>query len=58
MCWCSLMPSLPHTTSADSSLIHLARKVDVRRPGKVNSKLPWRKAGPPNRHDDEVDSDQ
>ena len=34
------------------------RKVDVRLPGKGNSKLPWRKAGPPNHHDDKVDSDQ
>jgi len=29
------------------------RKVDVRLPG-----LPWREAGPPNHHDDKVDSDQ
>ena len=31
---------------------------DVRLPGKGNSKLPWREAGPPNHHDDKVDSDQ
>ena len=35
-----------------------SRKVDVRLPGKGNSKLPWRKAGPPNHLDDKVDSDQ
>ena len=34
------------------------RKVDVRLPGKGNSKLPWREAGPLNHHDDVVDSDQ
>jgi len=34
------------------------RKVDVRLPGKGNSKLPWRKAGPPKHLDDKVDSDQ
>ena len=33
-------------------------KVDIRLPGKGNSKLPWRKAGPPNHLDDKVDSDQ
>ena len=32
----------------------LLGKVDVRLPGK----LPWREAGPPNHHDDKVDSDQ
>ena len=26
-------------------------------PGKGNSNAPWREAGPPNRHDDKVDSD-
>ena len=36
----------------------LARKVDVRLPGKGNLKLPRREAGPPNHHDDDVDSDQ
>ena len=36
----------------------VAWKVDVRLPGNVNSKLPWRKAGPPNHLDDKVDSDQ
>ena len=35
-------------------LLRLRRKVDVRIPGK----LPWREAGPPNHHDDNVDSDQ
>ena len=34
------------------------RKVDVRLPGIENSRLPWREAGPPNHHDDNVDSDQ
>ena len=34
------------------------RKVDVRLPGKGNSKLPWREAGPPNHLDDKVDSDR
>ena len=33
------------------------RKVDVRLPGR-ESKLPWRGAGPPNHHDDKVDSDK
>jgi len=32
------------------------RKVDVRLPGR-EFKLPWREAGPPNHHDDNVDSD-
>ena len=41
-----------------SHVQHLPRKVDVRLPGKGNSKLPWRKAGPPNHLDDKVDSDQ
>ena len=36
----------------------LSRKVDVRLPGKGNSKLPWREAGPPNHLDDTMDSDQ
>jgi len=43
----------------------LLEAVDVRLPGKGNSnlgkrefKLPWREAGPPNHHDDKVDSDQ
>ena len=48
-------------------LPNLFRKVDVRLPEKGNSyshgarpvhKLPWREAGPPNHHDDKVDSDQ
>ena len=26
--------------------------------GELNDKLPWREAGPPNHHDDKVDSDQ
>ena len=30
----------------------LQERVDVRLPGKGNSKLPWRKAGPPNQLDD------
>jgi len=34
------------------------RKVDVRLLGKGNSKLAWRKAGPPNHLDDKVVSDQ
>ena len=34
------------------------RKVDVRLPGKENSKLPWREAGPLNHLDDTMDSDQ
>jgi len=32
--------------------------VRVREPGKGNSNLPWREAGPLNHHDDIVDSDQ
>jgi len=39
-------------------MVAMARKVDVRLPGKGNSKLPWREAGPLNHHDDIVDSDQ
>ena len=34
------------------------RNLDVRLPGKGNSKLPWREAGPLNHLDDIVDSDQ
>ena len=34
------------------------RKVDVRLPEKKEFKLPLREAGPPNHHDDKVDSDQ
>ena len=34
------------------------RKVDIRLSGKRKFKLPWRKAGPPNHHDDNVDLDQ
>ena len=34
-----------------------AGKVDIWLPGKGNSKLPWREAGPPNHRDDKVDSD-
>ena len=34
------------------------RKVDVRLPKKREFKLPWRETGPPNHHDDKVDSDQ
>ena len=33
------------------------RTVDVRLPER-EFKLPWREAGPPNHHDDNVDSDQ
>jgi len=36
----------------------LSRKVDVRLPGKGNSKLPWRETGPLNHLDDVMDSDQ
>ena len=36
----------------------LARKIDVRLPEKKEFKPPWRKAGPPNHHDDKVDSYQ
>jgi len=36
------------------SMRPLYRKVDVRLPGKGN----WHEAGPPNHHDDKVDSDQ
>ena len=39
-------------------VVAVPRKVDVRLPGKGNSKLPWRKAGPPNHLDEKVDSDQ
>ena len=35
-----------------------ARKVNIRLPGKREFKLPWCEAGPPNYHDDKVDSDQ
>jgi len=35
-----------------------SRKVDVRLPGKGDSKLPWREAGPLDHQDDIVDSDQ
>ena len=35
----------------------LDRKVDIRLPGKGISNS-WREAGPPNHHDDKVDSDQ
>jgi len=35
----------------------VSRKVDVRLPGKREVKLQWREAGPPNHHDDKVDSD-
>ena len=35
-----------------------SRKVDVRLPGKGNSKLLWREAGPLNHLDDTMDSDQ
>jgi len=34
------------------------RKVDASLPVKREFKLPWREAGPPNYHDDNVDSDQ
>ena len=37
---------------------HATQKVDVRLPGKVNSKLPRREAASLNHHDDIVDSDQ
>ena len=37
------------------SVFPLPRKVAVRLPGKGNS---WREAGPPNHHDNTVDSDQ
>jgi hypothetical protein len=33
------------------------RRVDARLTGKGEIKLPWREAGPPNYHDDEVNSD-
>ena len=33
-------------------------QLDVRLPGKGNSTLAWREAGPPNLHDDKVDADQ
>ena len=36
----------------------LTRRVDVRLPGKGDSKLPWREAGPLDHLDDIVDSDQ
>jgi len=42
----------------NSGLKVATRKVDVRLPGKREFKLPWREAGPPNHHDDKVDSDQ
>ena len=48
---------LPHLAK-DLTLVGGRRKGDVRLPGKRNSKLPWRKAGPPNHLDDNVDSDQ
>ena len=46
--------SAPTIASLSTVLQSCSRKVDVRLPGK----LPWREAGPPNHHDDKVDSDQ
>ena len=40
------------------ALGEVTRKVDVRLPKKEKYKLPWREAGPPKHHDDQVDSDQ
>ena len=48
----------PNLKSALYACVVLYRKVDVRLPGKGNSKLPWREAGPLNHLDDVVDSDQ
>jgi len=42
----------------DERVVLHRRRVDVRLPGKGEFKLPWREAGPPNHHDDKVDSDQ
>ena len=36
----------------------LTRTVHIRLPGQGEFSLPWREAGPPNHHDDQVDSDQ
>ena len=47
--------SISHDVDLDrpeDARAHL-RKADVRQ-----FKLPWREAGPPNHHDDKVDSDQ
>ena len=38
--------------------LNLHRKIDVRLPEKKEINLPLREAGPPNHHDDTVDSDQ
>ena len=57
------MVGLVHETISSSSLTSNSstastRKVDVRLPGKGNSKLSWREAGPLDHLDDTVDSDQ
>ena len=47
-----------HWLSGKSPQTPLSCSVDVRLPGKGNSKLPSREAGPLNHLDDTVDSDQ
>ena len=37
---------------------HAKRRVGLKAIWKREFKLPWREAGPPNNHDDKVDSDQ
>jgi len=61
--------SVMHWALSDESRAKLAEVIATRGVGRVpdtkdkqgvagNSKLPWRKAGPPNQHDDKVGSDQ
>ena len=45
-------------TSRRRECTRVLRKVEVRLPGKGNSKLPWREAGPLHHPDDIIDSDQ
>jgi len=49
------MPGLAERRGARGGAQHLLRKVDARLPGKGNSNF---QTGPPNHHDDKVDSDQ
>jgi len=45
-------------SASAAELLSSIRKVDIRLPENKEFKLSWRKAGPPNHHDDKVDSDQ
>jgi len=47
-----------HVHAADQLEIESAEEGRCKATWKREFKLPWREAGPPNHHDDKVDSDQ